>query len=65
MQDIPTWYKYALSIPEASAIFGIGEKRLRSIINENEGADFILEIGSHTKIKREKFIKFLNETTTI
>ena len=53
--SVPLWKRYALSIPEAAKYFGIGEKRLYQIIAENEGADFILEIGSHIKIKRELF----------
>lgn len=65
MHEIPIWQKYALSISEAASYFGIGEKRLRYIINENEGSEFLLEIGTHVKIKREKFAEFLNKTTTI
>ena len=53
--SVPLWKRYALSIPEAAKYFGVGEKRLYQIIAENEGADFILEIGSHIKIKRELF----------
>ena len=57
--------KNSLSISEASTYFGIGEKRLRSIINENIGADYILEIGTHVRIKREKFEQYLNNITTV
>lgn len=45
-KKIPVWEKYSLNIPEAAEYYGIGEKRLRQIANENVGADFILEIGS-------------------
>ena len=37
----PIWLKYSLSIQEAADYFGIGEKRLRQLVAENEGADFL------------------------
>ncbi len=57
--------KYSLSVSEASLYFGIGEKRLRAIINENQGANYILEIGTHIRIKREKFEEYLNNATAL
>ena len=63
--SVPLWKRYALSIPEAAKYFGIGEKRLYQIIAENEGADFILEIGYHIKIKREFFGRFLDSSTCV
>ena len=57
--------KYSLSVSEAALYFGIGEKRLRAIINENQGADYILEIGTHIRIKREKFEEYLNNATAL
>lgn len=64
-KNIPIWQKYTLSISEASAYYGIGEKKLRNIVNENLEADFILEIGTHVRIKRILFEEFLNRATTI
>ena len=58
-------HKYSLSVSEAALYFGIGEKRLRAIINENQGADYILEIGTHIRIKREKFEEYLNNATAL
>ena len=62
---IPVWEKYSLNVPEAAEYYGIGEKRLRQIANENEGADFILKVGSHVRFKRKMFEDYLNETNTI
>lgn len=62
---IPLWQKYSLNIAEAAEYFGIGEKRLRQIVSEHEGADFILEIGSHIRIKKEKFERFLDSVCTV
>lgn len=64
-ESVPLWKRYALSISEAAKYFGIGEKRLYQIIAEHEGEDFILEIGSHIKIKRELFGRFLDKATCV
>lgn len=63
--EYPIWRKYALTVSEASVYFGIGEKRIRQIIEDNPYEDFILEIGSHVKIKRELFEKYLNSMNSI
>lgn len=55
----------ALSITEAAIYFGIGEKRLRQIINENYATSFVLEVGTHMRIKRRLFEEFLDNTTSI
>ena len=59
-EAIPLWQRYSLSVPEAAKYFGIGETRLYQIVAEHPGADFILEIGSHVKIKRVLFERFLD-----
>lgn len=62
---VPVWRKYSLSIAEAAEYYGIGEKRLRQIADMNNGADFILEIGSHIRFKRQLFEEYLNTATAI
>lgn len=62
---VPIWEKYSLTVAEASEYYGIGEKRLRSIINENVNADFILEIGTHIRIKRKLFEDFLDQAMAV
>ncbi len=64
-RTVPIWKKYSLSIQEAAEYYGIGEKRLRQIIAEHPGAEFILEIGSHIRIKRGLFEKYLDEATVV
>ena len=64
-KNVPIWLKYTLSVSEASAYYGIGEKRLRNIINENPNTDFILEIGTHIRIKRKMFEEYLNCAMTL
>ena len=57
--------KYSLSIQEAAEYYGIGEKRLRSIMAEHYNEPFILEIGSHQRIKRRLFEEFLDQATAV
>ena len=59
-KTIPVWKKYSLNVSEAAEYYGIGEKRLRQIAGENEGADFILEVGSHIRFKRKLFEDYLD-----
>ena len=62
---VPIWKKYSLNIQEAAEYYGIGEKRIRQIASENPNADFVLEVGSHIRIKRELFEKYLDESTVV
>ncbi len=62
---IPLWQRYSLSVPEAAKYFGIGEGRLYQIIAEHPKADFILEVGSHVKIKRVLFERFLDSASCV
>ena len=62
---IPLWNRYSLSIPEAAKYFGIEETRIYQIVAEHPGADFILEIGSHIKIKRVLFERFLDAASCV
>lgn len=64
-KTVPVWEKYSLNIPEAAEYYGIREKRLRQIANENVEADFILEIGSYIRFKRRLFEKFLDLSSTV
>ena len=65
MLEVPIWEKYALSIEEAAEYFGIGQKKIRKIVEDNPTAEFILKNGAFTKIKRGKFEWFLDQTSCI
>lgn len=58
---IPLWRKYTLSVQEAAKYFHIGDKKLRKLIDENPGADFILWNGTRPQIKRRFFERFVDE----
>ena len=58
--EIPIWRKYTLSVQEASKYFHIGDKKLRKLIDENPGADFIPGTAPALRLSAE----FLNDTLT-
>lgn len=62
---VPLWNKYMLTISEASEVFNIGENKLRFIIENNEGADFIMMNGNRNMIKRKLFEEYLDKTGAI
>jgi hypothetical protein len=57
--------KYNLTVAEASDYFGIGEKKLRQIVDQNPTADYVLYNGVKILIKRRKFEEFIDETNSI
>ena len=63
---VPIWEKYALTISEAVKYFGIGEKKLRSMVGEEyTHPKWVMFVGSKALIKREKFSKYLDEVDVI
>ena len=66
-KSVPIWEKYMLTVDEAVQYFGIGEKKIRTLISENMGTDycFTVQIGNKSLINRHKFEDFLNQTTSI
>ena len=54
-------------VDEAVQYFGIGEKKIRTLIAENinTGYCFTVQIGNKSLINRQKFENFLNQTTSL
>lgn len=65
MKEILISQKYMLTITEAVLYFNIGEHRLRRLVEDSKGADWIFRNGNRTMIKREKFEKVLDKIDTI
>ena len=63
--DVRICEKYALTVTEAAAYFGIGEKKLRSMIVDYNHLGLFIQIGVKCMIKRQKFEAFLNDATVI
>lgn len=57
--------RYALTIQQAADYFGIGQKKLRAIIDRNPYADFVLNNGNRVLIKRQLFERFLDHSNSI
>ena len=65
MKEIPVWEKYALTLREAAEYFHIGEKKMRQIVDDHIGANFLLESGNRVMIKRKLFEEFLDSASVI
>ena len=57
--------RYTLSIKQSAEYFGIGQKKLRQIVEEHADADFVLRNGAKVQIKRKKFENFIDQTSCI
>ena len=57
--------KYALTVAEAAVYFGIGEKKLRSMIEEYSHLGLFIQNGVKYTIKRQKFEAFLDGASAI
>lgn len=64
---VPIWQKYMLTVEEAAKYFGIGEKKLRYLIDVNRDSHFCfsIQVGNKSLINRKKFEEYLNRTTSI
>ena len=63
--QIAVEHKFMLTIEEAGGLFGIGQHTLRRLINENPRANYLLHIGTKTLIKRDLFLEFILQQSTI
>lgn len=61
---VPVASKYLLTIQEAAAYFGLGEKKIRDIAR-TQGKEVSSMNGNKLMINRKKFEKYLDETFTI
>ena len=57
-------HKSLLTLDEAAAYSGIGINRLL-LLTDDEDCNFVLWIGSHRKIKRQKLDEFINDSYSI
>lgn len=61
----PYWKKYTLSIEEVTSYFRIGEGKLRKLVSENAGADYLLWNVNRVQIKRDKFEALFDTLSTV
>lgn len=62
--EIPVWQKVNLTIKEASALFGVGENRIRQI-TDDEDCPFVLWVGTKRLIKRKLFESYIEKQYSI
>ena len=63
IMDTNTTQKYCLTIKEAAAYYGVGEHRLRKLVEEDPTLDWVLHIGTWVKVKRPQFENWLSGQT--
>lgn len=64
-EEVPIWEKYCLSITQASEYFGIGEKKIRQLVQEHSTDGFVLYIGTKAMIKKNRFQAFIDATDSL
>lgn len=57
--------KFALSINEAVRYFGIGDKNLRKLIQDNKNAEWFFMVGNCYRINRPLFERYLRTVRKI
>jgi excisionase family DNA binding protein len=57
--------KYTMTVPEASAYFGIGQKKLRRLCENHTIDSFAVYSGNRYLIIRTKFEEFLQQASEI
>lgn len=60
VNDVPIWQKINLTIEEASAYSGLGDKKIRELVKDKR-CPFVLKNGNKYLIKREKFEKWIDQ----
>lgn len=63
--EVPLWKKYALTLSVAAQYFGIGERKLQQIADDNRDTGIVIYNGVKLLFKRERFSEWLNEVNSI
>ena len=59
--EVPYNQRLCMSVEEAAEYSMIGEQRLRKIIEDDPSLDWVLRIGSRTRIKRQQFEEWVSK----
>lgn len=62
---IPLSERYCLTINEAAAYFGVGQKRMRKLVIDNVGTDAVIQNGVKYLVKRQKFEEIFSKLTAV
>ena len=64
-RKIAFYEKYLLTVTEASAYFHIGDKKMYELVQEYEGAKWVVRNGSRMLIKKDMFARWLDQQSEI
>lgn len=62
---VPLESRYAMTVEAAAVYFGIGQKKIRRLAEENPHAGFALTNGNRLLIKRRAFESFLDNLDSV
>ena len=63
--ESPIPERYCLTINEAAAYFGVGQKRMRKLVIDNVGTDAVIQNGVKYLVKRQKFEEIFSKLTAV
>lgn len=63
--NIPVWEKYMLTVREASEYFGIGEHKLRDLLDSITDQHLSVWNGNRQLIRRRRLEEYLDECDSI
>ena len=64
-RSVPVPNRYAMTIEAAAEYFGIGQKKIRKLAEDNPNAGFFLHNGNRLLIKRKAFEAFLDKLDAV
>ena len=65
MKQVPFGERYMLTVREAAEYFGIGEHKLRDLLDRNPDKNLSVWNGNRQLIRRKKFEEYLDECESI
>lgn len=63
--NVPVWEKYMLTVREAAEYFGIGEHKLRDLLDNNADRKLSVWNGNRQLVRRKKLEEYLDECETL
>ena len=62
---VPLENRYAMTVETAAEYFGLGQKKIRRLAEDNPHAGFSLQNGNRLMIKRKAFEAFLDQLDSV
>ena len=65
LKHVPIESRYAMTVEDAAEYFSLGQKKIRSLADDNPTAGFALQNGNRLLIKRRAFEDFLDRLDAV